>query len=51
MTTILHSLFMRPLPITYFVVNVAAIYWLCKAIVYAAAVCYYALATLFGKEK
>lgn len=51
MTAIFHSLFMRPLPITVFVINIVAIYFLCKAIVYAAAICFGAIANLAGKDK
>lgn len=51
MTAIFHSLFMRPLPITIFVINIVAIYYLCKTIVYAAAICFGAIANLVGKDK
>lgn len=48
--SIIHTLFSGILPITYCVINIIAIYYLCKAIVYAAVFVYALIIAAFGKD-
>lgn len=51
MSEIFHSLTSSLLPVSFLVINVAAIYYLCKAILIAAGIVYGVIATLLGKEQ
>lgn len=51
MVNIFNSLFVHPLPITIFVINVIALYYFGKAIIFAVAILFGFIATLIGKNK
>lgn len=51
MSEIFRSLTSSLLPVSFLVINVATIYYLCKAILIAAGIVYGVIATLLGKEK
>lgn len=48
--SIIHSLFSGILPISFFMINIVAIYYLCKVIVYAAAFIYALIASAIEKS-